>query len=136
MCAGAGRAVVIGLPLSFAAMTDDPQPNYGVETAAAVRDLLALMSSFEERFSQGDPALVDEQAVLEGYRWIFTIVQVGMQAHLWADSQRPKFVDIVGRYQKWGGDNSDAFYQYAPIDPTKTYRVKARRFVFEDSAPT
>ena len=85
------------------------------------------MSSFEERFSDGDPALVDEQSVLEGYRWIFTIVQAGMQAHLWADSQRPQFVDIVGRYKKWGGDNSDAFYQYAPIDPTKTYRVRARR---------
>ena len=65
--------------------------------------------------------------MLEGYRWIFTIVQVGMQAHLWADSQRPHFVDIVGRYKKWGGDNADAFYQYAPIDPTKTYRVRARR---------
>jgi hypothetical protein len=102
-------------------------PTYGVETAAATRDLLALMSAFEERFSAGDPALVDEQSVLEAYRWIFTIVQVGMQAHLWADAQRPHFVDIVGRYQKWGGDNSDAFYQYAPIDPTKTYRVRARR---------
>jgi hypothetical protein len=108
-------------------MTDDSKQTYGVETAAAARDLLALMSSFEERFTQGDPALLDEQSVLESYRWIFTIVQVGMQAHLWADSQRPHFVDIVGRYQKWGGDNSDAFYQYAPIDPTKTYRVKARR---------
>lgn len=105
-----------------------PMPStYGVETAAAVRDLLALMGSFEERFSNGDPALVDEQSVLEGYRWIFTIVQAGMQAHLWADPQRPKFVDIVGRYMKWGGDNSDAFYQYVPIDPTKTYRVTARR---------
>ncbi len=107
--------------------TGDTQQTYGVETAAAVRDLLDLMQGFEARFSQGDPALVDEQAVLEGYRWIFTIVQVGMQAHLWADPQRPQFVDIVGRYQKWGGDNSDAFYQYAPIDPTKTYRVRARR---------
>ena len=108
-------------------MTDDAKQTYGVETAAAARDLLALMSGFEERFSKGDPALLDEQSVLESYRWIFTIVQVGMQAHLWADAQRPHFVDIVGRYQKWGGDNSDAFYQYAPIDPTKTYRVKARR---------
>jgi hypothetical protein len=108
-------------------MSDEPQQTYGVETAAAVRDLLALMNSFEERFTKGDPAIVDEQSVLESYRWIFTIVNVGMQAHLWADAQRPHFVDIVGRYQKWGGDNSDAFYQYAPIDPTKTYRVKARR---------
>src|ERR1019366_4872900 len=37
---------------------------------------------------------------------------------------RPRFVDIVGPYRKWGGDNSDAFYQFAPIDPSRTYRVR------------
>ena len=126
MRTGAGRAVVIGSPYRRR-MSEAEAPRYGIETAAAVRDLLDLMRSFEERFSAGDPALVDEQSVLEAYRWIFTIVDVGMQAHLWADTQRPHFVDIVGRYKKWGGDNSDAFYQYAPIDPTKTYRVRARR---------
>ena len=36
---------------------------------------------------------------------------------------RPRFVEIVGPYKKWGGDNADAFYCYAPIDPTRTYRV-------------
>ena len=41
-------------------MTDDSKQTYGVETAAAARDLLALMRSFEERFTNGDPALVDE----------------------------------------------------------------------------
>ena len=29
-----------------------------------------------------------------------------------------------GPYKKWGGDNADAFYCYAPIDPTRTYRVR------------
>jgi hypothetical protein len=50
---------------------------------------------------------------------------VGLDAYVWADPARPRFVDIVGPYRKWGGDNSDAFYQYAPIDPTRTYRVTA-----------
>ena len=35
----------------------------------------------------------------------------------------PRFVEIVGPYKKWGGDNADAFYCYAPIDPDRTYRV-------------
>ena len=43
--------------------------------------------------------------------------------NLWADTARPRFVEIVGPYKKWGGDNADAFYCYAPIDPTRTYRV-------------
>ena len=29
----------------------------------------------------------------------------------------------MGPYKKWGGDNADAFYCHAPIDPTRTYRV-------------
>ena len=110
-------------PLSCAVMTDDTPQTYGVATAAAVRELLELMRVFEERFSDRGPRAGRRAVRARGYRWIFTIVHVGMQAHFWADAQRPHFVDIVGRYNKWGGDNSDAFYQYAPIDPTKTYRV-------------
>ncbi len=41
--------------------------------------------------------------------------------------QPPIFVDVIGPYQKWGGDNSDAFYQLAPIDPNRTYRVTGNR---------
>lgn len=97
------------------------------ETAAAVRDLLAVLSSLEARFSAGDPALTDQRSLLEAYRWIFSILQVGADVHLWADAQRPRFVEIVGPYKKWGGDNADAFYQYMPIDPSRTYRVRARK---------
>jgi hypothetical protein len=65
----------------------------------------------------------DEQTLLEAHKWIFSILQVATDVHVWADPARPRFVDIVGPYKKWGGDNADAFYQYAPIDPTRTYRV-------------
>jgi len=32
----------------------------------------------------------------------------------------------VGPYKKWGGDNADAFYRFAPVDPARTYRVRIR----------
>jgi Protein of unknown function (DUF1214) len=70
---------------------------------------------------------LDPQSLREGYKWIFSILQVGLDAHVWADSARPRFVDIVGPYKKWGGDNADAFYQYAPLDPRRTYRVSGQR---------
>ena len=44
-----------------------------------------------------------------------------------ADTAKPRFVDIVGPYKKWGGDNADAYYQFAPIDPARTYRIQGRR---------
>jgi len=95
-------------------------------TSAVFHELIDELRALEGRLQLPDVPL-DEASVLEGYKWIFTILAVGLDAHMWADPDRPRFVDIVGPYRKWGGDNSDAFYQYAPIDPRRTYVVKGRR---------
>ena len=92
-------------------------------TGAAVRDLLAAVGELERRLRQGDRALDDETGQLEGYRWLFSILQVGLEAFVWADREAPRFVEIVGPYKKWGGDNADAFYEYVRLDPSRTYRV-------------
>ncbi|MFZ1863755.1 MAG: DUF1214 domain-containing protein [Polyangiales bacterium] len=92
-------------------------------TTEAFRDIMAIMRELEASFLEGDRAPAQEVSRLEGYRWIFTIVQVALECYVWADEARPRFVDIVGPYKKWGGDNVDAFYQFAPLDPGRTYRV-------------
>src|SRR5687768_4319230 len=92
------------------------------ETSAAFRDLVATISSLESKLDG-----LDETSTLEGYKWIFSITQVAFDTYVWADTGRPRFVDIVGPYRKWGGDNPDAFYQYAPVDPARTYRVSGTR---------
>jgi hypothetical protein len=92
------------------------------ETTQAFNDLVAEVAELDKSFEG-----LDTPSVLEGYRWIFSILQVAFDAYVWADTERPRFVDIVGPYKKWGGDNPDAFYQYAPIDPSRTYRVRGRR---------
>ncbi|MEX0873514.1 MAG: DUF1214 domain-containing protein [Actinomycetota bacterium] len=94
--------------------------------SAAFREIVGELSALEERLFGPDTEL-DEQGVIEGYKWLFSILAVGLDAHVWADPARPRFVDIVGPYRKWGGDNADAFYQYAPIDPARTYRVTGTR---------
>ena len=96
------------------------------QTAAVFHELIDELRGLENRLHLPDVPL-DELSVLEGYKWIFTILAVGLDAHVWADTGRPRFVDIVGPNRKWGGDNSDAFYQYTPIDPRRTYVVKGRR---------
>jgi hypothetical protein len=93
------------------------------ETSEAFGELLAVLAGLEEKIL----GLEDEPSVLEGYRWIPSILQVAMDAYVWADPANPRFVEIVGPYKKWGGDNSDAFYRFAPIDPDRTYRVRGRR---------
>ena len=89
-------------------------------------EILDELRALEGRLFLPDVPL-DELSVLEGYKWIFSILAVGLDAHVWADPARPRFVDIVGPYRKWGGDNADAFYQYAPIDPDRTYVVTGRK---------
>jgi hypothetical protein len=97
-----------------------------LETTPVFRELVAELSALEEKLLAGPVPLADEQSVLEGYKWIFSILQVALDVQVWADPARPRFVDIVGPYKKWGGDNADAFYQFAPIDPARTYRVRGR----------
>jgi hypothetical protein len=104
-------------------MTPEEQPARTPLTTAAFHELLDELAALEKRLQLPDVPL-DELSLLEGYRWIFSILAVGLDAQVWADKARPRFVDIVGPYRKWGGDNSDAFYQFAPIDPSRTYRVR------------
>jgi hypothetical protein len=94
------------------------------ETSAVFRELVDELRSLETKLFEGPNTPLDEQGVLEGYKWIFSMLQVAFDVQVWADPGRPRFVDIVGPYKKWGGDNADAFYQYAPIDPSRTYRVR------------
>ena len=95
----------------------------GTETGKVFGELVDELRALEARITSGPNTPLDDQVLLEGYKWIFSILAVGLDAYVWADPGRPRFVDIVGPYRKWGGDNADAFYQYAPIDPTRTYRV-------------
>lgn len=95
-------------------------------TKAAFGELVGALAELERRLEPPDEPL-DLPTVLEGYKWAFSVLAAGLDAYVWADTDRPRFVDIVGPYRKWGGDNADAYYQYAPIDPRRTYRVRGRR---------
>ncbi len=99
-------------------MADVPE----LETAAVVHELLDTMKGLEGKFDG-----LEGQELLEAYKWIFSITAVGLDAFVWGDTRRPRFVDIVGPYRKWGGDNADANYLYAPIDPRRTYRVRGNK---------
>ena len=80
------------------------------------RGLIDELVDIERRLREAQPPL-DERERVESYRWIFSVLQVALDAYVWADTGRPRFVDIVGPNKKWGGDNTDAFYKHAPIDP-------------------
>jgi hypothetical protein len=97
------------------------------ELGNAFRDLVNELAELETHILTGPNTPLDAQGVVEGYKWIFSILQVATDTQVWADAANPRFVEIVGPYKKWGGDNADAYYEFAPIDPTRTYRVTGIR---------
>ncbi len=96
----------------------------GDQLSEAFDAVLDALRAGEEKLRTADLTEIERT---EGYRWLFSLLAVGLDAHVWADTGRPRFVDIVGPYRKWGGDNADAFYQYAPVDPARTYRVSGTK---------
>ena len=100
-----------------------------LQTSAAFRELMDLVRGADEIFLAG-PRAVDDVSALEGYRWLTEILSVALECYLWADPARPTIVPIAGPSmptRKWGGDNSDSYYGFAPLDPARSYRVRGRR---------
>jgi len=100
------------------------------ETTAAWRELLAGLAELDGTFLAGPRAVRGEQAVAEGYRALATVLGVAFDAYLFGDAARPAFLDVntpFRRDRRWGGDNTDAWYCFTPIDPARTYRVRGRR---------
>jgi hypothetical protein len=96
------------------------------ETSRAFNGLLDEVRAVEQKLLTADPPL-PEPDLLDGYRLAFSLLRVAVDAYVWGDKDNPILVDVIGPYLKWGGDNSDAFYQLAPVDPARTYRVTGNR---------
>lgn len=96
------------------------------DLSQAFGELLDELRTVEQKFLTADPPL-DEADLLDGYRLTFSLLRVAVDAYVWGDKDNPRFVDVIGPYLKWGGDNSDAFYQLAPVDPARAYRIRGNR---------
>jgi hypothetical protein len=97
------------------------------ESTAAFHELLDLVGGAEALFLEGDRAVGDEVGVAEGYRWLLQLLTVAYEIYVAGDAAHPHMVPITSPTMKWGGDNSDAYYHYAAIDPTRTYRLRGIR---------
>jgi len=97
------------------------------QTRSAYHELIDLLRNADREFLSGSRAVGDEISVVEGYRWLTEILSVALECYLWADTDRPSIVPIVSPTRKFGGDNADAFYHFAPLNPQRTYRLRGIR---------
>ncbi len=95
-------------------------------TTRAFRELIDLIRDADQNFLAG-PRAVDDLSGVEGYRYLTEVLSVALDIYLWGDAARPSFTPIVGPTRKFGGDNADAFYNFAPVHPDHTYRIRGRR---------
>src|ERR1700722_7174150 len=102
----------------------------GWESTRGWRERASVLGKFESAFLEGDRAVADEVGVADGYRMLATILSVAFDTYLFAEPTRPVFIEAVSPYRRdrrWGGDNTDPYYFYAPIDPSRAYRITGNR---------
>ncbi len=100
------------------------------EMTRAWKELVDGLAELDRQFLEGPRAVGDERAVAEGYRMLTTGLAVALDVYLYADTARPAFVDVNTPFRRdraWGGDNTDAYYSMATIDPGRRYRVSGQR---------
>lgn len=100
------------------------------DSTTAWRELLTTLGELDQGFLEGPRAVSDDRHIADGYRAIATTLGVALDTYLFAEPTRPVFVPVntpFRRDRRWGGDNTDAYYFIAPIDPTRRYRISGNR---------
>lgn len=95
-------------------------------SSTAWREFLSAFADFEQVFLQGPKAVRGEAAVAEGYQFLATMLGLTLDVTFFSDPVAPRFIDLLTPFRpdrRWGGDNTDAYYSYAVVDPRRTYRV-------------
>jgi hypothetical protein len=99
-------------------------PALGTESRKAWNDLLALLAEADTRYLSRAFNIERPGDVADGHRFLMHVLHSGIEQWLEADPQRPRAVRFVTPTLKLLGDNPDAIYYTAPLDPTRRYRVR------------
>lgn len=97
-----------------------------MQSRAAFDDLLSTLREVADRYAGEEWGLASPDDVAEGVRVILHHVATGFETQFEQDVAHPTFRPIVEPWRKALGDNADARYHDAPVDPAGTYRVRGR----------
>jgi hypothetical protein len=101
-----------------------PPPVAGTESRKAWEELLALLADADKRYLGKEWNIERASDIADGHRFLMHVLHSGIEQWLEADPLRPRAVRFVTPTLKLLGDNPDAIYFTAPLDPKRSYRVR------------
>lgn len=96
------------------------------ESREAWAELLATLAEVGDRYAGEEWGLTDPTDVAEGLRVVLHHLGTGIETQLEQDAAHPTLRPITTPWRKALGDNADAVYHDARIDPRGTYRLRGR----------
>lgn len=94
------------------------------DSRAALKELIALLTEVDERWSSSEWNLNSPEDVVGSHRALMHIMEAGLVGNFEQDARTPNFRRIVTPSRKLTGDNSDAIYFDAPISPEYAYVIR------------
>lgn len=96
------------------------------DSRGAFDELLATLGTVADRFAGPEWGLTDATDEAEALRVIVHLLGIGIETQFDDDAAHPAFRPIVTPWRKALGDNADARYHDARVDPAGTYRIRGR----------
>lgn len=118
-CASGARA---GSTALEAASASNAPPR--TQSAAALDELRAAIAELEAAFHGEWWQVADANDEAEARRFVLHTLQHALEVWLEGDPERPVFKRFVTPEKKLLGDNPDAWYFNALVDPAHTYRIR------------
>ncbi|MEH6584655.1 MAG: hypothetical protein V7754_22195, partial [Halioglobus sp.] len=93
------------------------------ESRTALKDLIGLLTEVDQRWSSEEWNLNSAEDIAGSHRALMHILEAALVGNFEQDTRTPNFRRIVTPSRKLTGDNSDAIYFDAPLDPAYAYKI-------------
>jgi len=93
------------------------------QSRAALRELIELLQEVDQHWCSEERNLASAEDIAGSHRALMHILEAGLVGYFEQDARTPNFRRIVTPSRKLTGDNSDAIYFDAPLDPRYAYVI-------------
>lgn len=90
----------------------------------SLQELIALLQEVDQRWCSEEWNLGSAEDITGSHRALMHILEAALVGYFEQDARKPDFRRIVTPSRKLTGDNSDAIYFDAPIDPAYSYLIE------------